>query len=1031
MQGKGLIRFFLVVMILVTAYQFLLVLPTLKVEGDAESHADTVSANAPTEQKETVRKMARVAYLDSMSTETVLSIPLLKEYTYQDLKGQQLAYGLDLKGGMSVVLQVDLREFVKKLADDSNAPPFLAALDQATIDQKNSQSDFVTLFANAWSTKSNGMKLAEIFSLNEGLREEINSQTSDSEVIAIVREKANQTVDLTFKRLKERIDKFGVSQPNVSLDAGRDLILVELPGVDNPERARQFLKASAQLEFWKVHRITDGSLSSVILRADEKLKSSMGDSLTVETTVAEPIINERKIFERDTLGNVADSTKFETVYDTLAAPVNPADNFGPLLKIFQPNQGNYSFAVLGSASKNKRNAVMAMLSRPEIQSMFPNDLKLQWGYKPIRDRETNEVTREYLLYMIKTGRDGAPPLEGDRITKASVQPDPTTGEVQVSLEMDGQGTQVWGELTTDAARNQNREIAISLDGEIVSAPTVNEPILSGRSSISGGFSQQEAQDLSNILEIGKLPADIKIIQEALVGPTLGQDNINRSLTSMAIGFLLVMLFMILYYGGGGIVSIIALMANLFFIFGALASIGTVLTLPGVAGIILTVGMAVDANVIIYERIREELRTGKALTQAISDGFRHSYSAIIDANVTTILVAFVLFYFGMGPIKGFAAVLIVGVISSVFAAVLIGRLIIDWWVGKGNNLSFSMGWSRNVFADLNIDWLGKRKMAYMISGTVIVLGIISMFARGFDLGVDFRGGYSYTVQFDKNVSVDSDKLRAALTPVFGDEPIVKTFDSANTYSITTTEDAAEVKDDKIAEQIMGKLHEGVNGIIGGSLNIDDFKNPSFAGTHVTASNTVGPTIADDIRTSSIYATIFALLLIFLYIFIRFRKWQFSLGAVAALFHDVLVVLSVFSILWGFAPWSMEVDQAFIAALLTVVGYSINDTVVVFDRIREYLDTYSKKDKYEVINMAVNSTVSRTIITSVTTIFVVLILFVFGSGSIKGFAWALVVGVVVGTYSSIFVATPIVHDFSGDMKPKEAEDAKSNRFSKALK
>ncbi len=1029
MQGKGLIRFFLVVMILVTAYQFLLVLPTMKVEGDAEAHADALSSNAPVEQKEDVRKMARVAYLDSMSTETVLSIPLLKDYTYQDLKSQQLAYGLDLKGGMSVVLQVDLREFVKKLADDSNAPPFLAALDQAKKEQRTSQSDFVTLFANAWSQNANGMKLNEIFSLNEGLRDQINSQTSDAEVVSIIREKANQTVNLTFERLKQRIDKFGVSQPNVSLDAGRDLILVELPGVDNPERARQLLSASAQLEFWKTYRLTDGDLASLIMRADAKLKEVMGDTTAV--AVAEPIINERKIYERDTLGNVIDSTKFESVFDTLPGQIDPGSNFGPLLKIFQPNQGNYPLTALGAAEKNKRNAVMAMLERPAIKAMFPSDMRLMWGDKPIRDRETNELTREYLLYMVKTGRDDVAPLEGDRVTQASVQPDPTTGEIQVSLEMDGQGTQVWGDLTTEAARDGNRSIAIALDGEVVSAPGVNEPILSGRSSISGGFTQQEAQDLANILEIGKLPAKIEIIQEALVGPTLGQDNIRRSLTSMAIGFVLVMLFMILYYAGGGIVSIVALMVNLFFIFGALASIGTVLTLPGVAGIILTVGMAVDANVIIYERIREELREGKSVAQAISDGFRHSYSAIIDANVTTILVAFVLFYFGLGPIKGFAAVLIVGVISSVFAAVLVGRLIIDWWIGRGNNLSFSMGWSENVFANLDIDWLGKRKIAYGVSLTIILLGFASMYFRGFDLGVDFRGGYSYTVQFDDNVDVSADKLRTVLATSLGEEPIVKTFDAANTYSITTTEDAAEDLDGNIPDQIMAKLHAGINSIAGGSVSLDDFKDPSAKGTHVTSSNTVGPTIADDIRTSSIYATIFALLLIFLYIFIRFRKWQFSLGAVLALFHDVLIVLSVFSLLWGFAPWSMEVDQAFIAALLTVVGYSINDTVVVFDRIREYLDTYSKKDKYEVINMAVNSTVSRTIITSVTTIFVVLILFLFGAGSIKGFAWALVVGVVVGTYSSIFVATPIVHDFTGDLKPKDADGDKKKRFSKALK
>jgi SecD/SecF fusion protein len=527
-----------------------------------------------------------------------------------------------------------------------------------------------------------------------------------------------------------------------------------------------------------------------------------------------------------------------------------------------------------------------------------------------------------------------------------------------------------------------------------------------------------------------LPAETKIIQESLVGPSLGQQNIDRSTNSLLIGFLLLLGFMVFYYGGGGIVAIIVLFLNLFFIFGALASYGTVLTLPGVAGIILTVGMAVDANVIIYERIREELREGKSVAAAISDGFQNSYSAIIDANVTTILTAFVLAYFGLGPIKGFAVVLIIGVLSSLFTAVLVGRLIIDWWVGKGRNITFFTGFSKDVLSDLTIDWLSKRKMAYIISGSLIALGLVSFVARGFELGVDFKGGYSYNITFDQSQEINADDLRDALTVAFEGEPTVKAVDTENTFNVVT-DYMVDNTDDNASDMVMEKLYEGVNNIMGGSLVLDNFKSPDGEGTYVSSSSKVGPTIADDIKNSAYYATIFALLLIFLYIFIRFSKWQYSMGAVAALFHDTMIVLAIFSIGHGILPFSLEIDQAFIAAILTVIGYSINDTVVVFDRIREFMGLYTKKSKEEVINMAINSTISRTVITSLTTLLMVAILFVFGGSSIKGFAFALLVGIVVGTYSSVFVATPVMSDLTGDLKPSSSKRGDNKKgFSKAV-
>ncbi len=1034
MQSKGIIKFFLVVMTLVCLVQYLLILPTRKVENAADAYSQEVAAQFGDEdQARQAAKEARIAFLDSMSSEEVFSIPLLKSYTYQELKAQQLALGLDLKGGMSMVLQVDLRELLETLSNESKDPTFIEALDNADKALASAQSDYVTLFAQEFQELSEGKKLASIFSRNQGLREEINFETPDAEVISILRRRADETVDLTFKRLKERIDKLGVVQPNVSLDASRDLILLELPGIDNPERARSFVQSTAKLEFRDVYRVSDPGIINSFLEADARLRSvEAGDTVTAEE---EPEITYDTLWTQvtDSLGNLTGDSTFEVVQNTV--PEDPFANRGPLLQVLNLNiptqDGTVAFqpAVMGVADKNKMDQIDRLLDRDDIKRLFPQDVIFAWSQKPFKDFNTGKLTNQYQLYALKKrrGSDKAP-LEGDRVIRATSQPDPMTNEIVVSLAMDNQGARTWGEMTTRAAQDNNREIAIVLDGEVVSSPRVNEAITTGDSQISGDFSVQEGRDLANILQIGKLPATPKIIQEAVVGPSLGRDNIDRSLKSITIGFGLLLAFMIFYYAGAGIVSIIALFANLFFIFGALASYGTVLTLPGIAGIVLTIGMAVDANVIIYERIREELREGKSLLISIADGFKHSYSAIIDANVTTLLVAFVLAYFGLGPIKGFAVVLIIGVIFSLFTAVLFTRLIIDWWTkNKARNLNFWNNFTKDVFAHLNVDWLGKRKIAYIVSGLIIVAGLASFGLRGFDLGVDFKGGYSYNIEFEDGLNIDAGSLRSGLEEVFGSQPVVKSVDTENTFNVVTDYLIDDDADDA-PDRVMEAMHRGVVAATGTDVTLDQFKDSGYGGTHVISSSKVGPTIADDIKTSSVYATIFALLLIFLYIFIRFSKWQYSLGAVAALFHDTIIVLSVFSILWGLVPWTMEIDQPFIAALLTVIGYSINDTVVVFDRIREYLNTYTQKSKTDVINMAVNSTVSRTIITSVTTMLVVLTLFLFGGTSIKGFAFALVIGIIVGTYSSIFVATPIVHDFTGELVAKDTK--KKKRFSKAV-
>ena len=1005
MQGKGLIKLFLILLVIVTLLQFLYMLPTQRVEADAQAYSETFPKSE--------QKIAKSNYLDSMSSEVIFSIPLLKKYTYAELKKSQLALGLDLKGGYSAVMQVNVRNLLVELSGKNTDKDFVKALDNAEEAQSSAQSDFVSLFAQEYAKLNTDKKLSRIFLKNSAFRDEINLETGDGDVIRLLNTKVKETVKNTFDRLKQRVDKIGVAQPNITLDAGRDLIIAELPGVDNPKLAREFLQADAALEFWDVYHAEDPGVVGYFSEADRRLKALAGED-TIETAVEQDSSYGNYVY--DSLGNRIDST-------LLPAAVDPLANQGPLFSIFNLNRQGQ---VLGTIAKADTQAFQAMIKKPEIRSLFPSNSKILLSDKPFKDRD-NVVTDQFEVYMMKTipGTDSAL-LEGDIINSASQTTDPTTGKVQVSLTMKPEGAKIWADMTTRAAPTK-RAVAIVLDNEVISAPNVQNAITQGSTAIYGNFSVQEAVVLSKMLEVGKLPAKLQIIQASSVGPSLGAKNISTSMWSMIIGFLLVLLFMIVYYGGAGIVSIIALFANMLFIFGALASFGTVLTLPGFAGIILTIGMAVDANVIIYERVREELRAGKSTIASIADGFKNSYSAIIDANVTTLLVALILAYYGLGPIKGFAVVLIIGVLSSLFTAVLLSRMTLEWWTSKDRDITFWTGFSKNAFANLNIDWLGKRKIAYVISGVILIAGLGSMFTKGFDLGIDFRGGYKYNVQFAEDV--DAQALRDGLTKYFETTPVVKAVDTDNTYQIVT-EFMVDDNSKGAADVVLGELYKGIKEVTSTTVSLGDFSLPDSEDvTHVVSSSKVGPTIADDIKRSSFYAGIFALLLIFLYIFIRFNKWQYSLGAVAALFHDTLIVLSIFSIFWGVLPFSMEIDQAFIAAILTVIGYSINDTVVVFDRIREDLGIYTNKSKDDVINGAINSTFSRTIITSLTTLLMVTILAVFGGGSIRGFAFALVVGILVGTYSSIFVATPIVRDLSDKLRTENTSKKSKRSFSRA--
>ena len=1004
MQAKGLFKALLIALAIVSLYQYLLIIPTRKVEHKAEQYAEQMAASVsdPAIKRQKLREY-RSRYLDSASTETALNIPYVKKFTYNELKNSQLALGLDLKGGMSVILQVDLKDLLLELSKHSEDPAFQKALDEAKRAAIKGE-DFFTAFAASWRANANGKKLADIFSRNEALRDDIPAGTSDDQVLAVLRKKAKETSKLTFERLRKRIDKLGVVQPSFAMDEKRNLIVVELPGMENPERARRYMQTTAKLEFWDTYRLNDPGIADAFINADKRLKELTG------VNDATPKVDSVKVPKYDSLGNVIDSVW--QIKET-----NPANQAGPLFRNLQIAVGQDGqlppSSVMGYANKNRRDTILKMLNMPEIKALFPPDIKFLWSYRPVNDQEGKNTYMLYAIQMPPNSKE--PPLQGDHIKTAGTQTDPVTGELQVVLSMDSEGARKWGEMTSKAFKNGKREVAVVLDDEVVSSPSVQSAILGGNTQITGNFSVTEANELANILEVGKLPAKISILEENLIGPSLGADNIRKSFNSIALAFILLLIFMVAYYAFGGVVSVIALFTNLFLLFGAMASYGTVLTLPGIAGIVLTMGVAVDANVIIYERIREELRAGRSLKAAIELGFKHSYSAIIDANVTSFLTAMVLAYFGLGPIKGFAVVLMIGIVSSLLTAVVLTKLIIDWWLEKGKKPKFSYSWSANILTKANVDWIGKRRLGYILSSAIILLGAILFFTRGFDLGVDFTGGYSYNISFDKAVKVDADMLRKELKKQFGGkEPLVKVISTENTFNVVTKY-MIDSPNEHAIDTVTHKLFQGVRNIAGGNLTEKAFKDVSSPGTKITSSTKVGPTIADDIRRSSFISALIALTLIFIYLAIRFRKWQFSMGAVIALFHDVLATLSMFLILGPFMPFSTEINQAFVAAILTVIGYSVNDTVIVYDRIREFINERRGKNKEEIFNLAINRTLSRTVITSFTTLLVIGILLLFGGDSIKGFAFAIMWGIIFGTYSSIFIASSSVVDLTKGWDP----------------
>lgn len=986
-------------------------------------------------------------YMDSIQGEEVW----LWSYTLKECRENEINLGLDLKGGMNVMLEVSVSDIIDALADHSQDKDFRAALKAARTRQLSSGSNFLSLFEEEYEKIAPGASLSSIFSTYE-LKDKIQLGSTNKEVLAVLKEEIDNAIDNSFNVLRSRIDRFGVVQPNISkVSDVQGRILVELPGIKEPERVRKLLQGSANLEFWETYDASE--IMPQIVKANKALgdlvrvaeKEAAQDSINA---VVNDDVNSETIAKTEPAADavVSDSTVLnDTVDDLLGEEATDVDQAAerakyrknnPLFAVLQPFQGNKG-PVIGYTLSRDTAKVNELLATKVVRDLLPRQLSLKWTVKAI-DPDVKQPVFELIAIKV-SNRDGRAPLEGDVITDANADFGQYSSSANVNMKMNAEGAKAWARLTKE---NVGKSIAIVLDGYVYSFPTVNGEITGGSSEISGNFTSTEAKDLANVLKSGKMPAPAHIVQEDVVGPSLGAEAIHDGLISFIIAFVIVLLYMIFYYGLiPGLIADGALILNVVFIFGILASFKAVLTLPGIAGIVLTLGTAVDANVLIYERIREELRGGKNIKKAISDGYSNALSAIIDANVTTLMTGVILVYFGTGPIKGFATTFIIGIITSVFTAVFLTRLVYDRIVKSEKNydLQFTTKTTRNWFQNTKIDFVAKRKIGYVISGTLIVLSVLSLSFHGLSKGIDFSGGRNYVVRFDTE-KVDAEELRSTLDKVFPDaQTSVITMGEANQVRISTNYEIANVDQDMDAK-IENMLYLGLDkfidcdavtphmfsvGYVKDGDSYRDMKDSDVTDFGIQSSQKVGPTIADDIKTAAIWAIFFSLIAIFLYILLRFTHYTYSVGAVVALAHDAFIILGVYSIFYSIMPFSLEIDQAFIAAILTVIGYSINDTVVIFDRIREFRKIYPKHDLKTQINDSLNSTLSRTFSTSMSTAVVLLAIFLFGGETIRGFVFALLLGVIVGTYSSLFIASPIAYDMTKNKVGIEDKSKKSRK------
>ncbi|OFY86921.1 MAG: hypothetical protein A3F72_00780 [Bacteroidetes bacterium RIFCSPLOWO2_12_FULL_35_15] len=1039
MQNKGAIRLFAILLSLACAYYLMFTWVANRIMNDAEAYSQSyietaqvqsaakkASAN-PTKQKtylDSVHASKKNFYLDSIKKKPVYNM-FITTYTYEEISGKQLNLGLDLKGGMNVTLEVSIADIIKALSNSSNDPTFKQALIQATQRQKKDAKDFVTLFGEEFKKINPSARLAINFQTIE-LKGKIDFNTPDEEVLNFLRDRVKDAIETSENTLRSRIDKFGVTQPNIQLLATSGRILIELPGVTDKVRVRKLLQGTANLEFWETHDNKD--VYPLLEKANTRLKEILSPGDTAKTIVVDSSeLKEATKVKAETAKATADTasesllnqlggksdtakaadqlTKLSTKADTLAKMRKE----NPLFAVLSPAIGRDEKGqgvlgtgpVVGYAAITDTSLVNTYLNIPKIKSIFKPYTRFLWTFKAFDKEETTLQ----LIAIDGASNRGKSPLAGDVITDArKVFDQASSGSPQISMSMTADAANSWKHLTHD---NVGKSIAIVLDNSVYSFPTVQGEIAGGTSSITGNFTINEADDLVNILKAGKLPAPARIVEESVVGPTLGAEAVRKGLFSTLIALVLVLVFMGLYYSKAGWVADFAMIINNFFVIGILASFQAVLTLPGIAGIVLTIAMSVDANILIFERVREELNLGKGTALAIKEGYNNAMSSVIDSHITGLLLGIILYVFGTGPIQGFATTLIIGIISSLFCAIFITRLVFDRWLSKNKAISFGNKYTEHAFKKINIDFVSKRKYYFIFSGLIIAAGVFAYVKKGgFSLGVDFKGGRSYVVRFDE--AKPTEDVRNALTVSFeGLAPEVKTYGESTQQRITTSyiiDDASEDAEAKVET----KLNEGLK-----TLGVK---------YEVMSSQKVGETVSRDIKSKAIWAVLLSCLVMFVFIFIRFKKWQYGLGAVVALFHDVAVVLSVYVIFDGVLPFSLEITQDFIAAILTVMSYSMVDSVVVFDRIREYLTERNKSDldaneRVKVINFALNSTLSRTINTALTIFFVMFSIFIFGGETIRGFAFALLIGIVIGTYSSICIATPIVIDFEKKKEPQK--------------
>ena len=990
MQNRGLVKFFAILFALVSVYQLSFTFVSQGIEKDAKEYA---KGNPEKEVK----------YLDSIGKEKVFSLGFT-DFTYNEVKDKKINKGLDLEGGINVQLQISVKDIVKGLANNSKNPVFNQALAEATKNRQGNQ-DYLDVFFAEFEKAANGtitLASPDIFA-NKTLGDEINFKMTDAQAKKVIRRKVDESIESAFEVLRKRIDKFGVTQPNIQKLGQSGRILVELPGAKDVDRIKKLLQSTAQLEFWETYKIDD--LGNFLMATNNALKLTEKAPAVAKT--------ETKSAVSDSINKLLTDDK---VKDSTAA--KKGDN--PLLDKFVSQGGG---AILAIVDPKDTASINSYFKRQDIRNLLPADkryAKFVWGKPSIRvDEKTKKSVETVELYALKGNRDNQAAMSGGVVTDAKDSFD-QLGKPSVTMQMNGKGAKDWEELT-GKAYTEKSNIAIVLDDIVYSAPGVTSgPISGGRSEISGVFDVSETKDLANVLRAGKLPAAAEIVQSEVVGPSLGQEAIDNGTTSALIGLLIVALWMLVYYGKAGWFANIALIVNLLFLFGILASLGAVLTLPGIAGIVLTMGTAVDANIIIYERAKEELRSGKTLEDAVktSFGWKGAMRSIVDANVTHVLTGAVLLIFGTGPIQGFATTLLIGIATSLFTSIFITRILLDWSVFRGNKLTFTTGFSKNFFTNFHFDFLGIKKYTYIFSLLVCIVSVVSLSTNGLNQGVDFIGGRTFQVRFPKTISAEV--VRQDLLAAFEGSAEAKIFGKDNQLKITTKFKVAEPGTE--ADQEVNKiLFNNLKKHFDASMTYEKFVN-SYDGKElgILQASKVGPTVADDIKTNSYWAVIGAMLIVGLYLVVSFRKWQYSLGALAAVAHDVIFVLGIYSLLWKYMPFGMEIDQHFIAAILTVIGYSMNDTVIVFDRVREYLGGKAKGNFNSIVNQSINSTMSRTINTSLTMILVLLIMFVFGGESIRGFIFAMLIGIVVGTYSSLFIATPVLVDTISAAEHKRIEE-----------